>query len=78
MMRAWFMKHVEYNLFPVSSVIGWQMLRGYKALSSPLAKLECLSQDHFWEKNLGASEIRRLVIDSLRSYERILEYLLYL
>ena len=27
MMRAWFMKHVEYNLFPVSSVIGWQMLR---------------------------------------------------
>ena len=47
MMRAWFMKHVEYNLFPVSSVIGWQMLRGYKVLSSPLAKLECLSQDHF-------------------------------
>ena len=47
MMRAWFMKHVEYNLFPVSSVIRWQMLLGYKALSSPLDKLECLSQDHF-------------------------------
>ena len=36
------------------------------------------TQDLFWEKNLGASDIRWLVIDTLLSYERILEYLLHL
>ena len=71
-----FLKHVEYHLFTVSSVIGWQML--LKTLSSPLAKLKCLSQDLFWEKNLGALDIRRLVTDTPLSYERILEHLLHL
>ena len=41
------MKHVEYNLFRVSSVTGWQILLAYKTLSFSLAKLERLSQDLF-------------------------------
>ena len=48
------MKHVEYNLstVPLNGKCSWA-----KKLSFPLAKLECLSQDLFLEKNLGASDI---------------------
>ena len=71
MMRADFMKHVEYNLFTICSVIGWQEL---KKLSVPDWPNWSVYLKIFSEKNLGASDTRRLVIDTLLSYERILEY----